>query len=65
MIKQYLLALYGSEVPINFPAKSDYNSFLFYRLGRPLENDRQVIQHEGNIEIALPYTKFKNIQSHN
>ena len=65
MIKQYLLALYGPEEPIMFPRKSDHNSFLIRHLGRPPENSRQVFRQEGCIEIALPYTKLKNLESHN
>lgn len=64
-LRQYLLSIYGPQEPIVFPRRSDFNSFLIRHIGRPPENARHVKETGPVIEIAIPYTRLKNPESHN
>ena len=65
ILRQYLLSIYGPQEPIAFPRRSDFNSFLIRHIGRPPENARHVKETGCTIEIAIPYTRLKNPESHN
>jgi hypothetical protein len=61
----YLKTLYGPKEPISFHKRSDYNTFLIRKLGRPPSNFKLKKELKPEITILLPETCLKDLNANN